>query len=324
MTFAIPSRPRAVARPHPARSPRDRSLLRVGREVVQFRPAAVGVHQQLPVPVADGQVRAPVLPRRGRRTTSSLRPYSQNSGRVAARGLPRRAGLRSSPSGRTRPAGPPRRGGRGSGTGRRPRARSSSFVTPGGDQARPPGDERHPDAPLVQAQLAPAEAAGPLPAERRQRAVVGEEQDERRPARCLLAEGSSSRPTCRSISTSTLASRCGVSSLAGRPAVLADLLVVGRRHPRRVRVVEPEVDEAGRLGLALEEVERPVDHPARPVPPLDLVVRRPDPVAGGDVRVGLGALPGAEAAVVAVGGELGRVATSRPPPRCHLPTWAVA
>ena len=143
--------------------------------------------------------------------------------------------------------------------------------------------------------------------ERRQRAVVAEEEDDRRPVRLPPAQGVEQPPELPVHLRHHPAQACRRVALALRPAPLADLLVVGRRHPRGVGVVQPEVDEAGRVPVRPEELQGPIDHPPGAVPPLHRVVRRPDPVPRGDVRVGLGALPGAGPEVIPVRGELRRI-----------------
>ena len=270
-------------------------------------PGPVGAHQQLPVPVPDRHVRRPVrLPGRvgERRVVAAVLP-EQRPGPGRGLAQQRRAevlAVRLVPRREPRAAQPAQ--GR-----EQVHARDDRGVVghPRRDEPRTPGDQRHPEAALVEAQLAAAQAARPLPAERRERAVVRQEQHHRRPAR-LPGPHPVEQPADLTVHLGKYLGQPlrGV-ALAHRSAALAGLLVLGRRHPRRVRVVQPQVHEARSVRVRLQEVERPVDHPPGPLPPLHLVVGRPDPVAGGDVRVRLGALVGAQAEVVPVGGELRRV-----------------
>ena len=80
----------------------------------------------------------------------------------------------------------------------------------------------------------------------------------------------------------------------------------------------------GRSGLTGEEPEGHAAHQCRPLPSLYGVDRRPDPVAGGESPGRARGFPrcrgrGRTRRRRTAAGSL----TSRPPPRCHLPTWTV-
>src|SRR4051812_14935024 len=74
-----------------------------------------------------------------------------------------------------------------------------------------------------------------------------------------------------------------------------------------MRIVEPEIDEAGGRLVAFQEVERALDEEGGAVPALDAVLVGPDPVGRRDVGMRLGAFPGAGVLVVAVSAELRRI-----------------
>ena len=249
-------------------------------EVVQLGPGPVGVDEQLPVAVADGDVRAAV-PRRpsGRRRTCRCGRTPRTGASSASGVRPRRASPRSSPSDgvllRQRRAAEPARA---SGAGRRRRGR---WCRSSRRPARRPAPRRCtapgcrprtgsaccPRRPPVR--LWANVGSGPLSPKKR--TSVG--RSDSRPRRA-----SSSRPTCRSISATTPRRRAGVSPLpVARPSLPTSWSSAVGTHGV-CGVVQPEVDEARRVPVRPEEVQGLVDHPPGAVPALHLVVRRPDPV----------------------------------------------